>query len=526
MRILVFGDENFSFANGILEKHDDDIVEFCSCLKENELKQEYKNNIDNLKKNVVIHYGINPVQLKSRFPPDTYDMLYYILPGLSFHGHPEFIDPRTDMFKLRLHLFCFSFLKSSRNVVKEGGLVYILFPLESSGEANLVEGVETSSQLPFLPIDPDKLAKFCKIQRDKSKDFDLDLSQHAGWTPVLFTVPMMNQLPEWLKMCRYFCFKMSDIEPEVKSPQSVGYEESAEKESVEKEEKEGTPIEKQETKEGKDKQDADEYNVLKIPPQVFDYPIEQLSHVNECFLFKLYSVNSKSVLISRLTLKYDPRISGWKGDNKGKKDNLNMNANMMNINNMNNMNLNKFKPNKFKAKMGKNDYSQMNKSNPMQPNLMQNNMNFPMNKKANMNYPPPPPSTMNVNPNAMNLPNHNMNFKQNGFSFVGNYKNPPNTLSQNNMAPMDMNVTMNPNIPNTMMHPYINGNNSTSFRNIYQTGIPMPPPMNTMYPNHIQDKRKNNMYGSNMERNMDNYNMRDQNRMDDNNCNCNKLTYY
>ncbi|KJP85488.1 hypothetical protein AK88_04884 [Plasmodium fragile] len=630
-RILLFGDENFSFCNGFLAEHDEDIVEVCSCLKENELKQESKTNIQALSKNVIIHYGINPVQLKSKFPPNTFDALYYILPGLSFHGHPDFIDPQTEMFKLRLNLFCFSFLKSSKNIVKPDGYVYILFPDEASAQSGsglpvndgnvdgtnnnndmensnqnndnsenvegnsnpnnntnnaVSEGLGDAAQgkkhgLPFLPIEPKKLAKFCNVTRDYSKDYNLNLDVHENWLPVLFNMPVVNELPDWVKTCKYYCFKMTEL-PINKNKNNrgagnnnmgdagnMGNEQNQDDDNQNKDDESGgakreegknDEEKRQDGDEGndnnnannndmnaqgnenagnnaenepnKDKEnDPDEYNVLKIPPQVFDYPIEKLGHVNECFLFKLYSVNSKSVLISRLTLKYDPRISGWKGDNKIKKDMLNMNMSMnmgnMNMNNMNMMknmnnlmNMNKFKGGKYKNKQPKNDFQQQFKNN-----LMQNNMNYSLNKKGNMNLPPPPPNNLNMQPNNVNMPNQNMNYKQNNFPFVNNFKGMPNNLSQNVQSTMtNIPMNVNPNLSNNMMNPYLNGAFNNNFRNnMYQQNIPMPPPMGNfnkkMYQGHNMNiKRKNDMYNcDNMEKTYDNYIMKENYKSDDDN---------
>ncbi|ETW43276.1 hypothetical protein PFNF135_02189 [Plasmodium falciparum NF135/5.C10] len=615
MRILLFGDENFSFCNGFLEDHEDDIVEVCSCLKENELKQESKNNIQSLNKNVVIHYGINPVQLKSKFPPNTFDALYYVLPGLSFHGYPEFIDPQTEMFKLRLNLFCFSFLKSSKNIIKPDGYVYLLFPEENqlnesvvvnnnenndnvSSAGGVVADVGNSkkSSLPFLPIEPKKLARFCNIIREESKDYKLNLSVHSSWLPVLFNMPIVNEIPEWLKTCKYYCFKMTELDnnknktlkgnnqladqnnnnnnnaatdansnnnnnnnnnnngttneedDDIKRQQQDDEDQAqAQQEQQEKEEQEKQQQKQQQTndenngnnnnnnnnnEESKEKvdEDPDEYNVLKIPPQVFDYPIEKLGHVNECFLFKLYSINSKSILISRLTLKYDPRISGWKGDNKMKKDMMNNMNNMNMMKNMNNlMNMNKFKAGKYmKNKGSKNDFQQQYKNN-----LMQNNMNFALNKKGNMNLPPPPPNNLGMQPNNVTMANQNMNYKQNNFPFVNNYKNMPNNLTQNlqnSMTNIPMNV--NPNIPNNMMNPYMNGAYNNNFRNnMYQQNIPLPPPINNfnkkIYQGHnINMKTNNDIYNTeNMDKNYDNYNMKD-NCKSDNDNNMNNTNMY
>ncbi|SBS98162.1 conserved Plasmodium protein, unknown function [Plasmodium ovale curtisi] len=611
-RILLFGDENFSFCNGFLADHEEDIVEVCSCLKENELKQEIKNNIQSLNKNVVIHYGINPVQLKSKFPPNTFDVLYYILPGLSFHGYPDFIDPQTEMFKLRLNLFCFSFLKSSKNIIKPDGYVYLLFPedgtkgnynttavvsnnnensnynsLLSEGNNNSDDALNNKrTNLPFLPIEPKKLAKFCNVIRDNSKDYNLNLSVHANWLPVLFNMPIVGELPDWVKTCKYYCFKMTEL-PNGKNKNSKGNtgalpeqvstenaantqnggdtnngilneDEKRQDDSVdgnmdEQHESGHNNSQKDEIKSGditsdqntqiqslseqmneKEEEDPDEYNVLKIPPQVFDYPIEKLGHVNECFLFKLYSVNSKSVLISRLTLKYDPRISGWKGDNKIKKDMMNMNMNMNNMNmngmnlngmnmmkNMNNiMNMNKYKGGKYKNKPSKNDFQQQYKNN-----LMQNNMNYALNKKGNMNLPPPPPANLNIQPNNVNIPNQNMNYKQNNFPFLNNFKGMPNSMTQNvqnTLTNIPMNV--NPNLSNNMLNPYINGGYNGNFRsNMYQQNIPLPPPMSgfnkKIYQGHNMNiKRKNDIYNcDNMEKSYDNYNMKENYKSDDDN---------
>lgn len=55
-------------------------------------------------------------------------------------------------------------------------------------------------------------------------------------------------------------------------------------------------------------------NFLRIPQTLFNFDLNTLSHVNDIFHFNLQAANGALVPCLRLTLKYDPRITGWRGE--------------------------------------------------------------------------------------------------------------------------------------------------------------------------------------------------------------------
>ena len=51
-------------------------------------------------------------------------------------------------------------------------------------------------------------------------------------------------------------------------------------------------------------------NFLRIPQTLFQFDLRVLPHVNDLFLFNLTTNVNKVVNCLKLTLKYDPRITG------------------------------------------------------------------------------------------------------------------------------------------------------------------------------------------------------------------------
>ncbi|CDJ44892.1 hypothetical protein, conserved, partial [Eimeria tenella] len=58
----------------------------------------------------------------------------------------------------------------------------------------------------------------------------------------------------------------------------------------------------------------DPVNFLRIPQSLFQFDLRVLPNVNNLFIFDLKDKNEKSVSCLKLTLKYDPRITGWRGE--------------------------------------------------------------------------------------------------------------------------------------------------------------------------------------------------------------------
>lgn len=130
---LILGDDNFTFTLPFLESRHHwahEAVEVASCLAEDKIPNEYRPNYLALRaQGVQVHFGINPAQLRNHFFNNQYSRMIFILPGLAFTGFPEFLDKKADpLFRLRLHIYMFGFLKSSRNALKPDALIQILWP--------------------------------------------------------------------------------------------------------------------------------------------------------------------------------------------------------------------------------------------------------------------------------------------------------------------------------------------------------------------------------------------------------------
>ncbi|CBZ50555.1 conserved hypothetical protein [Neospora caninum Liverpool] len=387
MRTLVVGDENLSFSVCLAGNpaFAADGLDVACGVHEEQLKDEAKEFVEQLRTGGSrVHFGVNPAQLRNYFPPGTFDRVILVLPGLAYHGCPSLVGFGSELFVLRLHLFCFSVLKSSRPIVRANAEYQLLWPSrlptlallkkfpedfhagedapadpsqvakaapagESDAEAAEEEkadkadepsatadethahaeeagsgdgeapgaadeasgagngnpdspqepegdekGMQPSALDGFPMIDMDKLAKFCSIQRPLNQDYRLPLSSFGAWRPMVHR----HESPEngvsgtlfegveektapWLERLVFYAFR---------------HQEDGKKE------------------EGANPED---YNILRVPSSVMQYSRERLPHVNELFLFKLFGARSVSLLVSKLSLKYDPRIAGWRGQGLG-----------------------------------------------------------------------------------------------------------------------------------------------------------------------------------------------------------------
>ncbi|CDI80896.1 hypothetical protein, conserved [Eimeria acervulina] len=61
---------------------------------------------------VSVLFGISPLQLKTETLQSRFQEFIAVLPGLPFHGCPDFIPFASPLFQLRLHHFIFSYHKN------------------------------------------------------------------------------------------------------------------------------------------------------------------------------------------------------------------------------------------------------------------------------------------------------------------------------------------------------------------------------------------------------------------------------
>ncbi|PFH36196.1 hypothetical protein BESB_043880 [Besnoitia besnoiti] len=387
-RTLVVGDDNFSFSV-CLADHSAFAggLDVACGLQESLLSDDANARARELRsRGVHLHFGVNPAQLRNFFSL-VFDRLLLVLPGLAYHGCPPLVDFGSELFRLRLHLFCFSVLKSSRPVVKPSGDALLLWPSsdpqaalleafpdaaapaggdslesgapqaaakkgpagegddaraqirdaeqeetarleETRGEGALDEGLtqgtesgrngeqqeetrpasggedrtpeasrgggDTPACLQGFPmIQFDKLAKFCAMTRAPMRDLRLDLRLFGAWAPSVHR----HEAPDGDQAAQLF-----DGIKEKRAPwlsrlvfHSLLFQEEAKESGAH----------------------AEEFNILRVPASVMKFSREVLPHVNELFLFKLFGCDSTSVTISKLSLKYDPRIAGWRGQGVG-----------------------------------------------------------------------------------------------------------------------------------------------------------------------------------------------------------------
>ncbi|EPR58174.1 hypothetical protein TGME49_320010 [Toxoplasma gondii ME49] len=375
MRTLVVGDENFSFSvclAGSPAFPADELDVACG-IQEDQVKDEAKPRVQELRDGGSrVHFGVNPAQLRNSFSSGCFDRLILVLPGLAYHGCPPLVGFGSDLFVLRLHLFCFSVLKSSRGVVRPNAEYLLLWPSrlptaslkefpeefpaagadapDASGDAEaaeegkkdaeekareeekgdaretqeaggeetaaretraaeeaeekegpaaketLVEGEaepKTNALEGFPMIDMDRLAKFCSFQRPSNQDFRLSLSRFEAWRPAVHrhespengaSAALFEGVEEktaaWLGCLVFHALRLQE------DGKKAG----------------GNP---------------EDFNILRVPASVMQHSREVLPHVNELFLFKLFGSKSASLLVSKLSLKYDPRIAGWRGQGLG-----------------------------------------------------------------------------------------------------------------------------------------------------------------------------------------------------------------
>lgn len=109
---------------------------------------------------VNIHYSVNPALLRQYFttfnnegedkPGPPYDVVLCVLPGLQFDGLPRFVDRKSELFKLRLHMYFFALTKSSTVITKKNGAIMFLWVDQDA--TNLL-----NRDLPFPLVDIHKL---------------------------------------------------------------------------------------------------------------------------------------------------------------------------------------------------------------------------------------------------------------------------------------------------------------------------------------------------------------------------------
>lgn len=134
---LIIGDDNFTFTPCFLDsRHYNPSlgpVEVASCLSEDKIPNDYRPNYLALaSQGITIHFGINPAQLRNHFFHNQFSRIIFILPGIAFSGFPSFLDKHLDpLFRLRLHIYAFGFLKSSKNALKPNALIQFLWPRQT-----------------------------------------------------------------------------------------------------------------------------------------------------------------------------------------------------------------------------------------------------------------------------------------------------------------------------------------------------------------------------------------------------------
>eukprot|EP01053_Blabericola_migrator_P007833 Blabericola_migrator_1__7832@NODE_3_length_32604_cov_133_371700_g2_i0_p7_GENE_NODE_3_length_32604_cov_133_371700_g2_i0NODE_3_length_32604_cov_133_371700_g2_i0_p7_ORF_typecomplete_len698_score85_29_NODE_3_length_32604_cov_133_371700_g2_i01532417417 len=335
-KVLIVGDDNFTLTKCIVDNLEQWIlktggaanvpsdapsesrkewkIEVASCLPEAKIPHEYVGNLEKLRaQNIVVHFSVNPALLRQYFvhydptkaaeedkssedgPP--YDIVLSILPGLQFDGCPRYIERTSDLFKLRLHLYFFALTKSSTVITKTNGSIMFLW-LDQEKCANLV----SSGQLPFPLVDIHKLGPFCKVQRSELEDFRLNLSwgdYKTQWKPLIHNLEHLH-FPTFLEDLKVYCFRNSPYVPKG--------DEKHKSQATSNGPQPGGPNQK-----SGDASSNDDGNFLRIPHTICQWDRAVLPHVNELFHFSMRTCNpGEVVLVSKLSVKYDPRITGWR----------------------------------------------------------------------------------------------------------------------------------------------------------------------------------------------------------------------
>lgn len=277
---LILGDENFTFVLPFLESRHhapDETVEVGVCLPEEKLPDDFRPNYLGVNSaGVRIHFGINPAQLRNHFFSGEFDRIIFVLPGIATKGFPEFLDKKSDLlFRLRLHMYFFGFLKSSRSALKpETGIVQLLWPTQS------VDG-QLGPEVPWHGVEINKIGSFCDIHRRSDFDELLDYDAFSEWRPLIHGVVSADCCPPYLANCTFYTWSLTPSPvPPTMLPEAA---EHAHKDQ----------------------------NLLFVPPQLWSHSSETISHVNDLFNFQLpTNVPDELLVVSRPTLKFDPRFRG------------------------------------------------------------------------------------------------------------------------------------------------------------------------------------------------------------------------
>ncbi|KAL8451200.1 hypothetical protein Emag_002838 [Eimeria magna] len=261
--VLVLGDENLTFSGCLLQqlrneglnpKITDEVVSRGAALTNEGLQ---------------IMFGLSFSQMKMDFFGAKFDQVISVLPGLAFLGCPDFIPFASPLFQLRLHHFLFSVAKAAKAVCLNSGRFRVLWASQALAEA-------LGFALPFPSIDFAALATFCQVSRVPQQDTQLDLSQYGNWQPMIHPHEPIDKdmLSLLLQTLQFHTLSLERTQ----SPQRE-------------------PV-----------------NFLRIPQSLFQFDLNILSHVNDLFHFDLKNKAGAVVPCVRLTLKYDPRITGWRGE--------------------------------------------------------------------------------------------------------------------------------------------------------------------------------------------------------------------
>eukprot|EP00923_Selenidium_pygospionis_P007849 GHVN01013344.1.p1 GENE.GHVN01013344.1~~GHVN01013344.1.p1 ORF type:complete len:240 (+),score=9.91 GHVN01013344.1:46-765(+) len=170
-KTLILGDENFTFSSQFLKAYPNRTVELTCCLAEDQIPDESRPNLKSLgDEGIRTSFQVNPALLRQHFSKGDFDHLLFVLPGVAFQGCPSFVDKNDPLFKLRLHLYSFGFMKSCKPSIKAGGLLQILWPDQES---------PPHPDMPFPYMDLDKLGPFCKILRTPNDDVSAKFSRES-----------------------------------------------------------------------------------------------------------------------------------------------------------------------------------------------------------------------------------------------------------------------------------------------------------------------------------------------------------
>lgn len=274
MSVLLLGDENLTFAGCLLQqmrfKGLDPKLTVAVTLSAEHVKDDVVTRAAALgNEGVSVLFGASPLQVKSEGLHAKYQEVVAVLPGLAFQGCPDFIPFSSPLFQLRLHHYLFAAAKAARAVCFQQGRFRVLWSSQT-----LAEGL--GFEPPFPSVDFGALATFCQITRIAQEDTPLDLAQYGNWQPLIHPHEPIDEdkLSLLLQTLQFHTLSMERVQ----SPQRE-------------------PV-----------------NFLRIPQSLFQYDLRSLAHVNDLFVFDLINKKGEVINCMKLTLKYDPRITGWRGE--------------------------------------------------------------------------------------------------------------------------------------------------------------------------------------------------------------------